>query len=141
MALTVDQKMRIGEEVKKILLRRIQTFPAENTKVRNAPFHEAFLAYFEDKIRPLKIELPYLVAIASWLHGLNTSLGSGFESFAHILSGGFKRSFTQDFTLKIKQSQAEAIETIIRNLKSGRTIPNLLEEEKKISEILSWLSL
>ena len=77
MALTKDQKLRIEEEVKKILLSRIDTFPDQSTKVRNAPFHYAFLQCFQESIKPLKLELPYLIAISSWLHGLNTSLGTG----------------------------------------------------------------
>lgn len=132
MSFTQEQKNRIEEEVKKILLSRIESFPEESTRVRNAPFHSAFLECFKDRIKPLNIEIPYLIAIASWLHGLNTSLGSGFENFAHILSGGYKRSFSNSFTLKVKNTQASSIENIIRDLKSSNHKPNLERENKII---------
>lgn len=132
MGLTQEQKNRIEEEVKKILQSRIKSFPLETTKVRNAPFHSAFLECFKDKIKPLNIEIPYLIAIASWLHGLNTSLGSGFESFAHILSGGYRRNFSNDFVLKVKNSQASSIEKIIRDLKASNQKPDLEKENRII---------
>lgn len=132
MSLTQDQKVRIEEEAKKILLSRIESFPDESTRVRNAPFHDAFLECFKDRIKPLRIELPYLIAIASWLHGLNTSLGSGFENFAHILSGGYRRNFSNSFVLKVKQSQANQIEEIIRDLKSDQHKPDSTRENKLI---------
>src|SRR3989339_1068392 len=106
MALTQDQKNRISEVVKDILLRRIENFPEIGAEIRNAPFHATFLECFSNKLGSLNIETPYLVAIASWLHGLNTSLGSGFESLAHILSGGYRKSFTRDFALEVKKPQA-----------------------------------
>ena len=93
MALPKEQRVKIEEVVKSILLSRLENFPDESTKIRNAPFHAAFLECFRDRIKPLNVEIPYLVAIASWLHGLNTSLGTGFENLAHILSGGYKRNF------------------------------------------------
>ena len=135
MALTVEQKIRIEEEAKKILLSRIENFPDENTKVRNAPFHAEFLECFKEKIKPFNLELPYLIAIASWLHGLNTSLGTGFENIAHILSGGYKRSFTKSFTLKVKQTQAKNIEGIVRDLKSNKILPNVNKENKTIFNV------
>lgn len=131
MALTEDQKNRISEVSKKILLSRIESFPNITTKIRNAPFHKALLECFKNKIKPLRIELPYLIAIASWLHGLNTSLGSGFENIAHILSGGYKRNFSGPYILKVKKSQAERIEEIVRELKANGK-PNLTHENKKI---------
>lgn len=132
MALSKDKRTRISEVAKLILLSRLESFPNETTKVRNAPFHGAFLECFKDKIRPLNIQTPYLVALASWLHGLNTSLGSGFEEIAHILSGGFKRSFSGPYTLTLKKKQAENIEGIIRELKYGKIKPSLENENKKI---------
>lgn len=129
MALTQDQKNRISEVVKDILLRRIESFPEIDTKIRNAPFHTAFLECFSEKLGHLNIEIPYLVAIASWLHGLNTSLGTGFENISHILSGGYKRKFTNSYRLKVKRDQAEHIENIIRDLKAGVHLPNLERED------------
>lgn len=102
MSLTQDQKNRISEVVKDILLRRIENFPEVGAEIRNAPFHTAFLECFNKRLGSLNIETPYLVAIASWLHGLNTSLGSGFENISHILSGGYKRKFTDSYRLKVR---------------------------------------
>ena len=129
MTLTQNQKNRISEEIKKILLSRIESFPSLDAQIRNAPFHAAILDCFKEKLAPLNIEIPYLVAIASWLHGLNTSLGSGFENISHILSGGYKRKFSGPFRLKVKTSQASHIENIIRELKAGRYLPNPQREE------------
>ncbi len=128
MSLSQDQKNRISEIVKDILLRRIENFPETGAQVRNAPFHDAFLECFKDKLKPLNVETPYLIAIASWLHGLNTTLGSGFENISYILSGGYKRKFTGSYALKIKLTQASSIENIIRDLKSGNHKPDLKRE-------------
>lgn len=132
MALTQDQKNRIHEEVKKILLSRIESFPNLDAQIRNAPFHSAILECFKEKLSPLNIETPYLVAIASWLHGLNTSLGTGFENISHILSGGYKRKFSGPSTLKVKSAQASQVENIIRELKSGTHLPDSQREESLI---------
>lgn len=137
MALSQDQTNRIEEIVKGILSRRIETFPEDASAVRNAPFHEIILEAFEDRIGVLNIKIPYLIALSSWLHGLNTSLGTGFEQLAHVISGGYKRKFTGAFTLKVKKSQASNIENIIRELKAGPKVrvPNLKEENKLIFDI------
>lgn len=132
MALTQDQKNRINEVVKDILLRRIENFPEIGAEIRNAPFHSAFLECFSDRLGSLNIEIPYLVAIASWLHGLNTSLGSGFENISHILSGGYKRKFTNSYRLNVKRGQANHIENIIRDLKSGTHLPDLGRENELV---------
>ncbi len=132
MALSVDQKNRISEVIKDILLRRIESFPELGAQIRNAPFHGAIFECFKERLGHLNVEMSYLVAIASWLHGLNTSLGSGFESISHILSGGYKRKFTGPYSLKVKSSQASNIENIIRDLKSGEYLPNLARENKLI---------
>ena len=107
MKLNQDQQNRISEVAKNILLGRIDNFPQLGAEIRNAPFHDAFLKCFEKELKPLKIEMPYLVAIASWLHGLSTSLGSSFESMSHILSGGYKRKFTQSYTLKSRNASSQ----------------------------------
>ena len=131
MSLSIDKKDRISEVIKNILLVRISNFPKLNHKNRNAPFHDLLLSAFEKQLDPIKVPTPYLVAIASWMHGLNTSLGSGFESLAQILSGGYKRNFTKSFTLKVKRSQAENIGRVIVDLKSG-TKPDLERENDTI---------
>lgn len=132
MALTKDQQNRICEVVKDILLRRIDNFPELGTQIRNAPFHSAFLECFCQRLQPLNIEMPYLIAIASWLHGLNTSLGTGFENISHILSGGYKRKFTNQYRLKVKRGQADHIDNIIRDLKAGIHVPDLVRENNLI---------
>jgi hypothetical protein len=129
MALTTNQRTRISEVVKEILLRRIENFPELGAEIRNAPFHAAFLECFSERLGMVQIETPYLVAIAGWLHGLNTSLGTGFENISHILSGGYKRKFSDVFRLNVKSTQASEIENIIRDLKSGRHKPDLEREE------------
>ncbi len=129
MALSKDKKNRISEVVKKIMLSRIESFPSLELKGnRNAPFHEAILECFQEQFKNLNIEIPRLIALTSWMHGLNTSLGSGFENIAHILSGGYKRQFTSEFTLKIKESQSLTIDKILRDLKAGSVKPNLKSE-------------
>ncbi|MBI2630830.1 TdeIII family type II restriction endonuclease [Candidatus Nomurabacteria bacterium] len=132
MALTQDQRNRISEEIKKILLSRIESFPDLNTQIRNAPFHSAVLDCFKEKLKPLNIQIPYLIAITSWLQGFNTSMGSGFENISHILSGGYKRKFSGVFKQKVKMTQASQIENIIRDLKSGVQLPNSSREEDLI---------
>lgn len=128
MLLTQDKQNKISEVVKSILLRRIDNFPESGAEIRNAPFHKAFLECFKDRLEPLNIEIPYLLAISSWLHGLNTSLGTGFENISYILSNGYKREFTGIYKLKVKKTQASQIENIIRDLKSGIHQPNLKRE-------------
>lgn len=132
MALTQDQKNRISEVVKEILLRRIDNFPEIGAQIRNAPFHSAFLECFNDRFAPLNVEIPYLIAIASWMHGLNTSLGTGFENISHILSNGYKRKFAGIYKLKVKSSQSAHIESIIRDLKSDVYLPDLNRENNLI---------
>src|SRR3989338_11162925 len=137
MSLTQDQQNRISEVVKEILLRRIDNFPELGAQIRNAPFHSAFLKHFERQLAPLNIETPYLIALASWLHGLNTSLGTGFENISHILSGGYKRKFTGAYKLKVKATQSSQIENIIRDLKSDTHLPNLAREDNLIFNYLN----
>lgn len=132
MPLSQIQKQQIQEVVKNILLKRTENFPDLDQENRNAPFHELFLKAFQRRLGDLKVPIPYLTAIASWMHGLNTSLGTGFESLAHILSGGYKRRFTRAFRLNIKQAQAHKIDTIIRDLKAGTHQPNLKRENDLI---------
>ena len=132
--LSEDQKNRISEVIKAISISRVSKFPKIDQQNRNAPFHDIILKTFDKELRNIKITTPHLIAIASWLHGLSTSLGSGYESLAHILSGGYKRKFTQEFTLKVKVSQAANIENIVRELKAGHKVrsPNLVKENEQI---------
>jgi hypothetical protein len=137
MSINLEQKVRIQEVVKDILLSRLNTFPIDSISMRNAPFHTAFLEAFRDKLEAVKIEPTYLVVLASWMHGLNTSLGSGFENIAHILSGGFKRKFTQHFTLKVTEKQSATIQSIITGLKAGSRLPNVKLEDEEIAMLIN----
>jgi hypothetical protein len=132
MALNTDKRNRISEVIKAILLKRIENFPDVTTEVRNAPFHELILESFASQFEDVNIDIPHLVAIASWMHGLNTSLGSGFENIGHILSGGYKRKFTGPYILKVKSTQASNIENIIRELKAGTQDPDMDRENDLI---------
>lgn len=133
MALNAEVILRIREVVKDILVSRLEKFPSDTSNNRNAPFHDSFLNAFSEQLSVVNIPTPYLVALASWMHGLNTSLGTGFENIAHILSGGYKRTFTGADTLKVSSAQAKEIEAIIVQLKKGDRHPNLSEEDKLIA--------
>lgn len=131
MSLPKEKKDRISEVIKDILLSKIEDFPQLNHKNRNSPFHDLIFSAFEEQLAPMKVPTPYLIAIASWMHGLNTSLGTGFESLAQILSGGYKRKFSKSFTLKVKKSQSVNISRIIVELKSGIK-PDIRRENEMI---------
>ena len=137
--LSDEQKNRISEVIKKILLSSLRKFPKVDQQNRNAPFHDIILKTFEKELQHVNISTPYLLAISSWLHGLSTSMGSSYESLVHILSGGYKRKFTAAFTLKVKVSQASTIENIIRELKAGNKVrlPNTSVENRLIFKFKS----
>ena len=69
MPINNEQKVRIQEVVKDILLSRLNSFPIDSISIRNAPFHSAFLEAFRDKLEAVEIEPTYLVVLASWMHG------------------------------------------------------------------------
>jgi len=95
MALTNKQKEKISIEVIKTLVSRFENFPEDASNNRNAPFHEAFLKAFSNKLENSVSNVPFFISLASWLHGLNTTLGqSFFENIAHILCNGEKREYT-----------------------------------------------
>jgi len=74
---------------------------------------------------------------ASWLQGLNTTLGqSFFEKIAHHLSNGEKREYTskRSGVLKITQSQADSINHIITALSNSTYTPNMERENKLVFE-------
>ena len=50
MALTSKIKEKISIEVIKTLVTRFENFPEDASNNRNAPFHEAFLNAFSDKL-------------------------------------------------------------------------------------------
>ena len=128
-------KEKIAIEVIKTLFVRFKKFPENADVNRNAPFHKAFLNAFSDKLTDHVTDIPYFISLSSWLHGLNTTLGqSFFENVAHILSNGYKRSFTNkaNSLLRIHNSQKERIHDIITNLKNSNTVPNLEVENEQL---------
>lgn len=126
-------KERISIEVIRTLVSRFENFPKSSDENRNAPFHEAFLEAFSDKIGETIEEVPYFISLSSWLHGLNTSLGSSFfENVSHILSDGEKRTFKN---LKILRKQRSIISTIMTDLKNGLKKPNFKNENDQIFKV------
>ena len=72
------KRERIALEVIKTLKSRFDNFPEDASDNRNAPFHEAFLKAFKMKIEEYVTDVPIFVSLASWMHGLNTSIGQSF---------------------------------------------------------------
>jgi len=135
MAFTLYQKEKISIEVIKTLVSRFESFPKDASNNRNAPFHEAFLKAFSDKLEDNVSDVPFFISLSSWLHGLNTTLGqSFFENIAHILSNGEKREYTSKKfgNLQITKIQQDTITQIINNLSTSRKCPNLQEENRKL---------
>ena len=133
-----QKKELIACEVIKTLKSRFDSFPEDSKNNRNAPFHEAFLNAFSNKLRGNIRDAPYLISLSSWLHGLNTTLGqSFFENIAHILSGGVKKEFTKKkkSSLSITNSQQNEISKIITNLKNKSSFPNVNDENEAIFKI------
>lgn len=126
---------KIAIEVIKTLITRFETFPIDASNNRNAPFHEAFLNAFTDKLKGKVSDIPFFISLSSWLHGLNTTLGqSFFESVSHILSGGEKKEFTSKkrTLLKVSQEQKNAIANIVTDLKNGVFDPDSKRENELI---------
>ncbi|MWN90159.1 TdeIII family type II restriction endonuclease [Gilliamella sp. Pra-s65] len=132
MTLTSEKKQKIAEVIIQILNSRFQNFPGNALSNRNAPFHEAFLAAFSDKIQDkITSDIPVFISLASWFHGLNTTLGQKFfESVAHILSNGYKSSFTvaRGNTLTITDNQSYKISDIIAKLNRKEKKPDVAYE-------------
>lgn len=131
MALSNNQKEKISIEVIKTLVTRFDNFPEDASNNRNAPFHEAFLNAFSDKLNGKVSDTPFFISLSSWLHGLNTTLGQiFFENIAHHLCNGEKREYTSKRlgNLKITQSQRNHISQIIADLSNTTSTPNLTNE-------------
>lgn len=127
MALTNAKKERIAQTVIKVLYSRFESFPNEDGTNRNAPFHEAFLQAFTNKLSGRVKNIPDMITLSSWMHGLNTTLGqSFFESVAHILSDGQKKDFRNE---RIYTNQLMAIADIIIDLKNGTQKPSMSRED------------
>jgi len=130
-------KENIAIEVINTLYSRFLSFPNESTMSRNEPFLKAFLKAFEPKLcNKNNTDILFVINMASWLHGLKTTLGqSFFESIGSILSGGQKKSFSgANSRLNITNTQKEEISDIITDLKNRNRTPNLLEENNRLIE-------
>jgi len=143
MPLTDEQKEKISIEVIKTLVTRFESFPEDASNNRNAPFHEAFLHAFSDKLNNKVSDIPFFISLSSWLQGLNTTLGQTFfENVAQHLSNGEKREYTSKKlgNLKITQEQKNNITKIITELSNGSIKPSLTLENEIIlkNDNSSW---
>ena len=132
--MTNIQKELIAIEVIRTLYAQFEKFPEDETNNRNAPFHEAFLNAFSEKLNGKVASIPVFISLASWMHGLNTSLGQSFlEKTAHILCNGEKKEFTtkKRTGLKISESQKSIINNIITELTNGDRQPDLTLENNE----------
>ena len=126
-----EQKQDISFEVIKVLKSRFDSFPNDETISRNAPFHKAFLQAFSNKFFDLNLDVDVSMAISSWIHGLNTTLGqSFFEKVAQILSCGQKRTFKENY---IYQNQSNIISEIMTDLKNNQHVPSVTRENSLIN--------
>jgi ribonucleotide monophosphatase NagD (HAD superfamily) len=128
-------KEKISVEVIKTLVTRFDSFPEDASNNRNAPFHEAFLKAFSDKLDGKVSDTPFFISLSSWLQGLNTTLGqSFFEKVAHHLCNGEKREYTSKKigNLQITQNQKDAVNHIITTLSNSDDVPDLRGENRKI---------
>ncbi|MDR1809673.1 MAG: TdeIII family type II restriction endonuclease [Prevotella sp.] len=135
MALSNEIKEKISLEVIKTLVTRFNNFPEDASNNRNAPFHEAFLNAFSDKLAGKVSDTPFFISLASWLQGLNTTLGQTFfENVAHYLCDGEKREYTSRKlgNLQITQKQKDCVSSIITNLSTSSITPNLTAEDSQI---------
>ena len=133
--LTYIKTQQIACIVIKTLLKRFETFPLDASDNRNAPFHEAFLNAFQDKLNNKVSDIPFFISLSSWLHGLNTTLGQTFfENVAHILSDGEKREYTSKKlgNKQIYQTQKNNINEIMTKLSNGQDNPDLKKESELI---------
>lgn len=136
------QKEKIAIQVIRTLYSQFEKFPEDTAKNRNAPFHEAFLKAFANKLEGKVFSTPVFISLSSWMHGLNTSLGqSFFENVAHILCSGTKKEFTakKKSLLQLSQSQKLRIAHIITDLSNGIFYPDSLTDNAEISDALEAL--
>lgn len=133
--MTNQTKEKISHEVIKTLISRFESFPGDATINRNAPFHEAFLNAFKDKLEEKVSDIPFMISLSSWMHGLNTTLRQQFfESVAHTVSNGTKKEWTnkKEGNLKITKKQKDTINDIITKLSTDEEKPNLERENRLI---------
>lgn len=132
MALSDAVKEKISIEVIKTLVTRFESFPEDASNNRNAPFHEAFLNAFSDKLKDKVSDTPFFISLSSWLQGLNTTLGQTFfENVAHILCNGEKREYTSKKlgNLQITEGQKQCVTNIITDLSTATQTPDLERED------------
>jgi hypothetical protein len=135
MIINNKQKEKISIEVIKVLVTKFDSFPEDSSSNRNAPFHEAFLKAFSDKLEGKVSDTPFFISLASWLHGLSTTLGQTFfENVAHILCNGEKREYTSKKmgNLQITQTQKSHVTSIITNLSTSNSTPDLNLEDSQL---------
>ncbi|VUT27474.1 MAG: Type-2 restriction enzyme MjaII [Candidatus Syntrophoarchaeum sp. GoM_oil] len=133
MSFSEDLQEKISVEVIKTLVSRFESFPEDASNIRNAPFHEAFLKAFADKLEDKVSDVPFFISLSSWLHGLNTTLGQTFfENVAHYLCQGEKREYTSKKlgNLQIHKTQKDNVNTIITDLSNSISQPNLADENQ-----------
>lgn len=134
MPLQESIREEISMEVIKTLVSRFEKFPKDARSNRNAPFHEAFLEAFKDKLEGKVSDIPFFITLSSWLHGLNTTIGQiFFEKVANILFGGKKKEFTsgRDSVLNITSQQSTNISNLITKLSNDKEFkPNLKNENE-----------
>lgn len=126
------QKEKIAIQVIRTLYAQFEKFPDDISKNRNAPFHEAFLKAFSGKLEGKVHSISVFISLASWMHGLNTSLGqSFFERTAYILSNSRKKDFKNNTITELQISEISKIITELQN-RRGDTKPNLQSENERI---------
>ncbi len=138
MNLTNSIVEKISIEVIKILVTRFGNFPEDGLNNRNAPFHEAFLKAFSEKLNGKVSDTPFFISLSSWLQGLNTTLGQTFfENVAHHISGGEKREYTSRKlgNLQMLSVQKNIILSIMTELSNSELKPNVLDENNKIFNV------
>ncbi|OGJ55458.1 hypothetical protein A3D88_04330 [Candidatus Peribacteria bacterium RIFCSPHIGHO2_02_FULL_52_16] len=126
-------KEAIRHKARSVIKTRMDEF-IDDAKMRNAPMHAAILDAFESRLAGLGLTVESTLRISSWIHGLNTSMGSFFETVGNKLSGGKKRSFKNKnkTSLKVSTSQKQTIKNIWDDLKSGSADPNPKKEMSRI---------
>jgi len=135
MPLPNNIKEKISIEVIKTLVSRFESFPEDASNNRNAPFHEAFLNAFSDKLAGRVSDIPFFISLSSWLQGLNTTLGmTFFENVAHYLCNGEKREYTSKKlgNCKITQTQKNIVNTIVTNLSTSAELPDMANENAQL---------
>ena len=136
------QKEQIAIQVIRTLYSQFDKFPEDVSRNRNAPFHEAFLNAFGNKLEGKVSSIPIFISLSSWMHGLNTSLGqSFFENVGQILCGGTKKEFTSrsKSLLKLSSSQKLRIANAIIDLSNSNFSPDSLIDREEVEEIIEDL--